>query len=670
MNIIESLESSMVVYNKDLNYSVLHIDITKKEIEEIMHIAKKIIKENKNQTDCAKAYIKIVQCLKKLDRKILWSKFLLDKALKRLPNNAEAIICKGRVFYDEGKYDDAIDRFDKAINIYYKEQEYENIAYVFCLMAAAYDNKGDYDDAIYYYDIAILLKEDYAFAFLNRGLVHLKKKSYLKARKDYEEVIKLKEEFGHAYDNLAFSYYRELKNNEKVIGYKEREEKINKAISICNKGIEYKPIYPPLYYTLGLISFEENAYDKSLDYFFKYLLCENEKEEYESTFFYIDKIISKLGIDIFWKYTGQKEIIALLGKLYNRYNPNNHYNHFVNVFLFLVNKELLENEFKNLLTTVFDFWRASYQTKKDDDDKTKVIYQYTTTDTLKEMFINKSLRLTPAKYQNDPEEGQSLYKYIKDSSKNKLLTEMLENVIEDNKLNNNVYDERIAFIRSFTGKKDDLEMWRLYGDDGQGVSIGIPTIILSKGDDFFRQEGYYAFDLFSEKYKALKGMPIAKIGLFKVKYISDDEFDKFGKRIIKFLEKIFNKTVLSDSEKPIYREFIELLFLPINHILKNADYKNEDEYRLVYISTINESDKKSESDSAIVNDNNPETGIYIDTEEVLFGRHQTKIALGPKTDDLTYLKYKHSFEHKYNKVSKNGQIIKSVDVSLSKVQYR
>lgn len=671
MHINQSLEKSLEISNKDLSYSVLDVDISRKEIEEILHAAKKIIRESEDRTKCANAYIKITQCLQKVGN-FKWSEHPLREALKMLPDSAEAIICKGLLFDYQKEYEKAIDSFDKTINIYYKDSKIENIAYVFYLKARTYDNEDKFDHAIYYYNKAIQLKKDYALAFLNRGLAHLKNKSFIKAREDYEEVIMLKEKFAQAYDNLAFSYYREEQNSKKAAGYETNDEIYRKAISICKKAVELKPIYPPLYHTIGLILFELNEFEESLDYFFKYLQTAKKRDVYTSTYYYIDKIVLKLGIEILWNYKGNKEIENLL-----RDHHQNHYNHFVKLFIFLIDNELLEDKYKNILSTVFDFWRASYQAKKDDNDRNihpEIIYQYTTIDTLKKMFNNKALRMRPAQYQNDPEEGQALYKHIKTNTKNKLLKEMVNDLIENIKLNETEFNETIAFIRSFTSKKDDLLMWRLYGDDGLGVSIGIPTAILSKGDGFFRHEGFYAFDLFSEKYGAIEGMPIAKSGLFKVNYDSDLDFKAFSEKIIKLLEEMFKDTSLSDDKEEKHRKFIELLFLPINHIIKSDIHKHEDEYRLIYISKISESDKY------IVNDNNPETGIYIETEEVLFGKHKkdnenkhinyVDIVFGPKTDTLTYLKFKHSFEHRYNKVDEDGKVFESIDVALSKAPYR
>jgi tetratricopeptide (TPR) repeat protein len=655
------------VYKKDLYYSLLDIDISKKEIGEIIHIAKNIIRNNKDRFECAKAYIKIAQCFQKVSN-FSWSIFPLKIALKLLPINIDAILCKGRIFIYFKKYSKAIACFDKAINLLNDNVSNNiNIEYIYWLKAITYDDNDKYNDAIHYYNKAIQLKEDFVFAYLNRGLAHLKKKYFEKAKYDYRKVICLKKNFAQAYDNLAFCYFREEKHKENINKkYTKKNNIYDKAISTCMEAIDFKPVYPPLYYTLGLINFELNMFEKSLDYFFTYLRLVKEDDEYKSTYYYIDKIIFKKGIDILWVYKEKEEIINLL------HNHYNHYNHFVKIFLFLVNNKLLNNEFKNILTTVFDFWKDSYQTNMN-DKKPDVIYQYTKIEVLKKMYDNKALRLTPAQYQNDPEEGQLIYKYINKNTDNKYLKGILRYLIKNNNLDEIEFDETVAFIRSFTKKENDLLMWRLYGDDGHGVSIGIPTGLFSKGDGFFRNEGFYAYDLFPGKFRAIKGMPIVNTGLFKVKYTSDVELKDFYKKILILLEKIFKKPHLLIEEN-IYREFIEILFLPINHIIKNDIHKHEDEYRLIYISTINE------AKDYIIKNENPEYGIYIETEEMLFGMHKKDnenktinyidIYFGPKTNNLTYLKYKHSFENKYNKFDKNKKTTEKIVVALSKIPYR
>ena len=636
-------------YEKNIDYLVLDVDISTNELMEIIHTAKKLIRENKEKPTRAMAYLKIAQCFQKSGI-FSWSKFPIEKALNIIPDYPEAKLRMGNVYSFEKKYDEAFKSFHEAIRIYQSAKDYkpEDVACAYFMMGRTYDEVEKFNDAIKCYSQAIESKPDYALAYVNRGFSYLKKNLIKNARNDYEQAIKLKNNFVQAYDNLAFCFYIEGKYDD--------------AISHCKKAIKIKPTYAPAYHTLGIILFEQNKFKDSFTYFLKYLQHTKniKRDEYISTFYYIDKIIFKSNIGVLWKYKDNKKILNLLRL---------HYNPFVKIFLFCADENLLGDEIKEIIMTVFKFWQASYEASKE-----KVfVYQYTTIDVLKKMYVSKSLRLSPVQYQNDPEEGHSLYKYILENIDNSLLIEVINDIIKNEKKpEKNAHDERIAFIRSFSEKKDDLLMWRLYGDNGKGVSIGVPTQVLSKGDGFFRERRYYEFDLFPEQFRAIKGMPIAKSGLYKVRYLGDAEFVKFSRKTIELLGQIFmdNNKIL--EKKHIYRKFIELLFLPITHIIKNDIHKNESEYRQIYISTINESKED------IVEGDDPETGIYIETEDVLFGMNKenkdipysyAEIYFGPKVDHLTYIKFKHSFEHKYNEYDDNGNIIKEIVIILSKLPY-
>ncbi|MCL2196363.1 MAG: tetratricopeptide repeat protein [Treponema sp.] len=636
----------MEIYNQDITFLVLDVDISRSDLGNIIHTAKKIIKNDKDKSEFAKAYLKIAQCFQKVGN-FSWSKYPLDSALKIIPDYPEAIVRMGNIYCYEEKYEKALECFNKAIEIYQSNKNYkpDDLTYLYCMMAMTYDEIENFDNAIKYYSLSIKLKPDYALAYLNRGLSFLKKYSVINARNDYEKAIELKKEFVLAYDNLAFCLYVEGKYDE--------------AILYCDKALEINSDYAPAYFTMGILLIEKNNYTMSLEYFFKHLQYAKKSDEYISTLYYIDKILFELNIEILWQYKDNKNIIKIL---------RNHYNHFIKVFLFCVDNDLSENVFKNILNTVYDFWKSSFLAAKEID----IVYQYTTKDVLKQMFINKSLRLTPAQYQNDPEEGHTLYKHILNKDIDKILSKIIINIEDKNKTGEDTYDKRIAFIRSFTGKENDLMMWRLYGDDGEGVAIGVPTQVLSKGDGFFRNDAFYTMDLYPNKFKELKRMSIIKSGLFKVRYLSDNEFIIFFETIINHLEIICKKTDLLNKED-IYREFIELLFLPINHIIKNENHKNENEYRQIYISTINE------SKNIIANIDDPEIGVYIETEDILFGMHENyfealndyvDICFGPKTNFLTYIKIKDSFEHKYNKTDSNGNPILSIVTNLSKIPYQ
>ena len=95
------------------------------------------------------------------------------------------------------------------------------------------------------------------------------------------------------------------------------------------------------------------------------------------------------------------------------------------------------------------------------------------------------------------------------------------------------------FITSFSGKKDDLNMWRLYGDNARGICM--------------------VFSFKSQQNSVLK----------KIQYVAEED------DIIKRL----NQLMLSLKDLNI--NFYFYLLLNNQHFIKQKDYKEEDEYRFL-----------------------------------------------------------------------------------------
>ena len=112
--------------------------------------------------------------------------------------------------------------------------------------------------------------------------------------------------------------------------------------------------------------------------------------------------------------------------------------------------------------------------------KNDILYYYCDVKTLYKIFEKKSILLTDMTNSNDADEFHfifELYKeylYEKHSNLAKLPIEL--SIKELNKANKMIK----PMARCFTTKKDDLSMWRAYGDDGKGVCIGFNVEALKK----------------------------------------------------------------------------------------------------------------------------------------------------------------------------------------------
>lgn len=110
----------------------------------------------------------------------------------------------GEALYRLTRYDDAIVKYQKAINLNPLASTYYN-------MGIAYQDKQDYDNAINMYKKTIVLDTNYSFAYYYSGIIYSttdKHKDYNKAIRMFKKTIKLRPEMVEAYNKL-FNIFEE-----------------------------------------------------------------------------------------------------------------------------------------------------------------------------------------------------------------------------------------------------------------------------------------------------------------------------------------------------------------------------------------------------------------------------------------------------------------------------
>lgn len=192
---------------------------------------------------------------------------------------------------------------------------------------------------------------------------------------------------------------------------------------------------------------------------------------------------------------------------------------------------------------------------KNEIDKEQEVVKYTSLQTLLATLTSGKIRINSIVGMNDKTETNFMIEMIKN------FRESIEKEGDEYILANR------KFITSFSRKKDDLNMWRLYGDNARGVCL----VFAPKSP----QDG----------------------SLRKIKYVAEGD---------ELMLKI-NKLMTALKEKNINFCFNKIL--SNQHFIKHEDYVNEDEYRY-YL----ESDKPA--GWYINNDNNVMTP-YV--EKDLFG---------------------------------------------------
>lgn len=209
------------------------------------------------------------------------------------------------------------------------------------------------------------------------------------------------------------------------------------------------------------------------------------------------------------------------------------------------------------------------------DIETDEIAKYTTFDTLVAILQSGKMRMNSIVSMNDKTETDFLEDYIR-NYKEEYEREFDKYLFADKE-----------FITSFTTRIDELDMWRLYGDNARGVCM-----------------------VFERKDKS-------NDELYKIKYVHPES--ESLKRVSDLLEALEEKTI----------RFRMNLLQKNRHFLKQSDYNAEDEYRLLVNS--------GRPDGWFINRDNGILTPYIErnlkkseqTVDNKYPFHLSRIILGP-----------------------------------------
>ena len=153
-------------------------------------------------------------------------------------------IRRGNRADDEGRQQDAIDEYSKAIKLD------PNYPVAYYNRGIAYDNLGQHEKAIKDYDKTIELDSNNADAYNNRGNVYDDLGQHEKAIKDYDKAIELNPNNADAYNNRG-AVYDDLGQYEK-------------AIKDYDKAIELDSNYADAYYNRGNVCGKLGQHEKAI----------------------------------------------------------------------------------------------------------------------------------------------------------------------------------------------------------------------------------------------------------------------------------------------------------------------------------------------------------------------------------------------------------------------
>ena len=157
----------------------------------------------------------------------------------------------GNALKDQGKLNEAIDAYNKAISLN------PNYGDAYTNLGTAHQDQGKLDEAIDAHKKSISLKPDYAVAYNNMGVVLQDQGKFEEAIDAYNKAISLNPNQAEPYSNIGNT----LKD----------QGKLDEAIEAYNKAISIKPDYTDAYYNLGVALQEQgkleeaiNAYKKAI----------------------------------------------------------------------------------------------------------------------------------------------------------------------------------------------------------------------------------------------------------------------------------------------------------------------------------------------------------------------------------------------------------------------
>jgi len=136
-------------------------------------------------------------------------KTINDISKKKIMRETGIHIFKGVNYDEQGKYEQAISEYIKAIKIN------PNYADAYNNRGVSYYNQGKYEQAINDYTRAIELNPKYADAYNNRGIVYYDQGQHNQAISDYSKAIDVNKSYAKAYHNRGLVYMVVLKDKEK-----------------------------------------------------------------------------------------------------------------------------------------------------------------------------------------------------------------------------------------------------------------------------------------------------------------------------------------------------------------------------------------------------------------------------------------------------------------------
>lgn len=294
------------------------------------------------------------------------------------------------------------------------------------------------------------------------------------------------------------------------------------------------------------------------------------------------------------------------------------------------------------------------------------VAHFTRYDTLEKMLpilngkeaapANTHFRLYNIKYLNDPDEGQVLFQHLQKSDP-ALHEKLFDGLADESRIQ--YYDEQVSvYTCSFSSETDRLDLWRAYGNDGDGVSIVTPSGAFDRPDNQHKPLAGLAY---SRELALSDNAPNGSeaevpLVLYKVCY-NEKEFRQSIRELRPTLKKLSNyKTTLSSPQFECVREAVRMLLCDIQFLYKNKEYENEKELRLIYTASIHS--------NILHMDERTPGRLYVKTRPLAFEHPKSRVVIGPKVKEKTVAELNCKF-----RLARHGKL-KNTEVVQSTIHYR